>query len=358
MGKYDKDRHQKELAIRYCLAQGLSPCLEVVVASAAELSDAPEVLTDLDVVGLEFIADGGLRRLLFDCKTTNKMSPVNRAFWAAGILAYTRCNEAFVILKNKPVYNHRLSALNIGVDLHDEASFEDLGSTRDVGFNHDNFYQSSIDRWNAVYDVYLANNWSEALFQTGRNATPLSIQPWRTFRRLVADLRGVRGQLDPVKDTHVAIFFDVMASVFILWSTMGRDVRRFYDPKMTKAEFEKALRYYVWGGKESYQIRQELRQKADPASTAQDFPAWDKLVSFAGLTITGPHELFACVNVCKEMSIRAISGKLSEPEKRLSHALATNKHARQFILAATDYLVAACGLPKDLAERVQVDLPA
>ena len=120
------------MAVRYCLAQGMAPCLEVVIASASDLSDAPEVLTDLDVVGLEFIADGGMRRLLFDCKTTNKMSAINRAFWASGILAYTGCDEAFVILKNRTVYNHRLSALAIGVDLHDEASFEDLGGTRDI----------------------------------------------------------------------------------------------------------------------------------------------------------------------------------------------------------------------------------
>jgi hypothetical protein len=152
------------------------------------------------------------------------------------------------------------------------------------------------------------------------------------------------------------IFLDIMASVFILWSTIGRDIRRFYDPKMNKTEFEKALRYYIWGGKESYQIRQELRQRSDLATTTQEFPSWDKLVSFAGLVIAGPHELFGCVNICREMSIRIISGKLPEPEKRLSLMLARNKRARQFILAATDYMIAACGLPKDLATRVQDEI--
>ena len=249
MGKYDKDRHQKELAIRYCLAQGLSPCLEVVIASASDLSDTSEDLTDLDVVGLDFIADGGFRRLVFDCKTTNKMSPVNRAFWAAGILAYTGCDEAFVILKNKAVYNHRLSALSIGVDLHDEASFEDLGNAREIGFNGDFNYQSSIDRWNTVFDAYNKNIWSEPLFIAGRNAAPLSVQPWRVFRKMVAELKSARGQLDPAKDDHVAIYLDVMAAIFILWSSIGRDIRRFYDPKMSKTEFEKVLLYYIWGGR-------------------------------------------------------------------------------------------------------------
>jgi hypothetical protein len=331
----------------------MSPCLEVVVASASDLSDTTEVLTDLDVVGLDFIADGGFRRLIFDCKTTNKMSAVNRAFWAAGILAYSGCDEAFVILKNKAVYNHRLSALTIGVDLHDEASFEDLGNARDIGFNADINYQSSVDRWNVVFDIYSKNTWSEALFLTGRNAAPLSVQPWRVFRKMVAELRTARGQFDPAKDGHVAIFLDVMAAIFILWSSIGRDVRRFYDPKMSKAEFEKALLYYIWGGKESYQIRQELRQKTDASGAIQEFPSWDKLVSFAGLVIAGPQELFGCVNICREMSIRMLSGKLTEQEKGLSKMLSANKRARQFIMAASEYMIAASGLPKDLTERIQ-----
>src|SRR5262249_50932043 len=149
----------------------------------------------------------------------------------------------FIILKNKAVYNHRLSALTIGVDLHDEASFEDLGNAREIGFNNDINYQSSIDRWNAVFDVYSKNAWSEAIFIIGRNAAPLSVQPWRIFRKMLSELKSARGQLDPAKDGHVAIFFDIMAAIFILWSSIGRDIRRFYDPKMSKAEFEKVLLY-------------------------------------------------------------------------------------------------------------------
>jgi hypothetical protein len=74
MGKYDKDRFQKELSIRYCLARRLLPFLEVTVQSATDLSDTVEVITDLDVLGIEAIGDGTLRRTLFDCKNTNKMS--------------------------------------------------------------------------------------------------------------------------------------------------------------------------------------------------------------------------------------------------------------------------------------------
>src|ERR1700692_3254276 len=132
MARSDKDRFLKELSIRLALARGMAPILEVAVPSLSDLSDTIEVLTDLDVLGVEYSADGGLRRTIFDCKSSSKMSPINRAFWAAGVKDYTRCNEAFVILGNPAVINHRFSALSIGVDLHDEKSFRELGRTIDV----------------------------------------------------------------------------------------------------------------------------------------------------------------------------------------------------------------------------------
>jgi len=134
MGKYDKDRYYKELAVRYCLARGSVPFLEVAVPSVADLSDSVEVLTDIDVLGVATYGDDGLRRTIFDCKTTNKMSSVNRAFWAAGLKGYAGCDDAFVILKTKAVHNHRISALSINVDLHTEDSFADLGRTIDPAF--------------------------------------------------------------------------------------------------------------------------------------------------------------------------------------------------------------------------------
>lgn len=355
MGKFDKDRFQKEMAIRYCLARGLSPALEVLVPSASDLSDTVEVLTDIDVLGLEFIADGGFRRTIFDCKTTNKMSRSSRAFWASGLTSYMGCDDAVIILKQRAVYNHRISALQIDVDLHDDLSFEDLGKTFDIEFAKDKFYQSSVDRWNSVYDVYQKNRWAEGLYNVGRNAAPVSREPWRTFRRVVAEMRGVKGQVDPAKDGHVVIFLDVLAATFVLWSSLGRDIRRFFDPKMTRDEFERALRYYIWGGKESFQIRQEMRQRAEANGAVQEFPAWDRFVSLAGIVITAPQDLFGCVNICRDMAIRLACGRSSDQEKSLSEAVSSNKRARQFIMSVADYMISASGLLKDLSGRVQTE---
>lgn len=357
MGKYDKDRHQKEMAIRYCLARGVCPCLEVLVPSASDLSDTVETLTDIDVLGLEFIADGGFRRTIFDCKTTNKMSAINRAFWASGVANYMGCDDAVVILKNRAVYNHRISALRANVDLHDDTSFADLGKTFDQEFGKDNSYQSSIDRWNTIYEIYQKNRWSEHLLNLGKNLAPVTHEPWRIFRRTIAEMRSVKGQFDPAKNEHVALFLDVLSAVFMLWSSMGRDIRRFYDPKMTKNEFEQALRYYIWGGKESFQIRQEIRQRAD-AGGVQEFPAWDNLVDLAGLVIAAPQEVFDCVGVCRDLAIRYACGKNPDHDKRLSASFTSNRRARQFIVALVEYMIAASGVPRDFSARIKDELGA
>jgi hypothetical protein len=251
-----------------------------------------EVLTDLDVVGIEATVDGGLRRTIFDCKTSNKMSSINRAFWAAGVKEYTRCNEAYVILKGKAVHNHRISALAMNVDLHDEQSFTDLGITLDQAFPADNCYQASLSRWNSVYDSYTKNGWSEPLFKLARNVVPLTQTPSSTFRKILAELRTIRGYVDPAKDQHLAVFLDVLSSSFVLWAAMGRDIRRFYEPSMDKSAFQAVLRYYMWGGKEAYDIRQQMRERAAAESgAAVELPAWDSLLAFAGLIISAPQSI-------------------------------------------------------------------
>jgi hypothetical protein len=359
MGKLDKDRFQKELAIKYCLVRGLVPFPEVVVPSAADVSDCVEVLTDLDVLGIEFVSDGELRRTLFDCKTTNKMSSINRAFWAAGVMEYTSCHHSYVILKNKAVHNHRMSALLMGVDLHTDESFKDLGKSVDVAFPSDSAYQASIDRWVKVQERYDCNAWSKELFNLNRNVVPLTASPNGVFRRYLAELRQVRGMFDPGKPAHICVFLDSLASLMVLWASLARDARRFYEPTMAKAEFEKALRYYLWGGKESYQMRQQMREKAaadNPALGAVELPSWEKLVAFVGIVLSAPQSIFQCAFFCRELAFRLAAGSLPELDAELAKFSGANSRIRQFSVGLVDYLIAACGLPRDLGKAVQAEV--
>ena len=351
MGKYDKDRFLKELAIRYCLARGMVPFLEVITPSVSNLSDSVEVLTDLDVVGVEADSDGVQRHVFFDCKSSGRMSAINRAFWAAGVKSYVGFDQAYVILKSRPLTNHRLSALVCNVDLHDEVSFTDLGRRLDEAFPSDFYYQSSVDRWGVVQQSYERNDWTKRMLSIVRSQVPLGSTPWTTFRHVIAELRRTRGQFDPDKAEHIAILLDILSSTMVLWGALGKDISRFFESNMGRESFEKVLRYYIWGGKDGYQTRQQVAKLAGKETT--DVPAWPRLVDYAGLTVAAPKCLLACAHAFRELSIRAVTEQIAGLDEALRQRFSDDNRIRQFMLGMSGYLVEAGELPREMGERVE-----
>ena len=279
------------------------PFLEVEVPSLSDLSNSVELLTDIDVLGVEDELVGGLKRTIFDCKSSTKLSAINRAFWAAGLMSYTGCDEGYIILKARAVRNHRLSSLSLDIDLHNEQSFIDLGRTVDAGFPADTCYQASLQRWDELDECYATNAWAKAIYDLARHVIPLTKKPEAAFRRVLAELRTAQGQFDPAKDKHLAIFLDLLASCFVLWARLSRDIRRFYEPTMNKQEFETILKFYLWGGKESYAIRQQMRASTGD-KTSVDLPSWPKLIDLATIIIGAPQDVLACAYLCRELAMK------------------------------------------------------
>jgi hypothetical protein len=349
MNKGDKDRYLKQIAIRHCLASGHVPCPEVVIYSPSDLTKTPEALTDLDVVGLEPLDDGGMRRTLVDCKS-GKMSAINRALWASGLLSFTNIENAVVLLKNRPPENHRLAALKMSVDLHSEDSFTDLATLSHPDFNKDRYYQSSVDRWQVQQAAYESWSWSRPLFDCCRHLTPVSREPAKTFRRLVSELRSIRGELDPAKPAHRAIFLDAVCAMLILWSSIAKEVRRIYRSDATAEEFVELLRFYLWGGQEAFAIRQELARKFE--SENADLPEWSRLQKFVSHALSEPNQLLPSALASRELSIREVVDKEQNHEKNLSDILKREPRVSQFILGASDYLVHAARIPAEFQKLI------
>ncbi|WP_323071652.1 hypothetical protein, partial [Aeromonas jandaei] len=140
MAILDKDILQKEKAIRYCIANGVLPYLEVIVNNVREITDIKTVITDIDVLGVEVSRRGKIKKTLFDCKTVGKMSAINRAFWASGVMAYTGCDEAYVILNKKASEAHRLSAKTINVHLFKEEDFDVYATSANINYLNQFYY--------------------------------------------------------------------------------------------------------------------------------------------------------------------------------------------------------------------------
>jgi hypothetical protein len=230
-----------------------------------------------------------------------------------------------------------------------------LGRVYSEAFPEDDCYQASIDRWNAVYEQYQACPWSKDLFDLARNIIPLTQSPSLIFRRILAELKSSRGEFDPEKKAHQVIFFDVLASAFILWAQLGRDIRRFSDSSMRRNDFDQILKYYLWGGKDSYLIKQQIKEKIfkEGGGSNEEFPAWPTLLSFAGLVALAPQSILECSSVCREISLRLASSPNENFDKKLVETLTRNNRVRQLAGALGDYLVMAGKLPNDLSAKAR-----
>ena len=148
-----KDTQQKIKAVRYCVSLGFVPHMEVVVRFFADTSDSPCDLTDIDVLGILPGAEAPSLRVIFDCKTLNKMSPINRAFWAKGLMAVTHSSEAFVILAKPAIEAHRLAGNSFGVRLFSEPLFDKYATSASVDYLVPNSYLENVDSWARLADI-------------------------------------------------------------------------------------------------------------------------------------------------------------------------------------------------------------
>ena len=345
-----KDIAQKIKAIKYCVALGFVPHMEVVVRFSADTSDKPSDLTDIDVYGILPGSKSPTYRVLFDCKTLNKMSPINRAFWARGLATITQCDEAYVILKKPALESHRLAGNSFNVRLFSEELFDKHASTASIDYFIPNSYLEIEKCWSQIENgkknfpplsSYIEYLNSTALLQ--RNGS-------LGLRSLISQTRGVSGELDPSKELHRALYYFGLSQFSIYVNEMVRDFNNIFDPKSSKDQFEKTLRYYLWGGKENYEIRQRLNKvtktvKGVDTSEPFELPEWNIFVEYFRSSLDAPLTVSSTCLPIKDLAFRGIAGIDTELDKRLAARFKAGNRVRQFSLAASNYYQRACKLP-------------
>lgn len=356
-----KDIHQKLKAVRYCVALGMVPHMEVVVRFSSEISETPSDITDIDVLGIKPCDDSPSHRILFDCKTQNKMSAINRALWAKGLVSLTHCDEAFVILTKAAPEAHRLAGNSLGVRLFTEKLFDGYAGAAAKDFAVQNSYLENLSAWECIgeipskypalknFSVYLT---SSALLET---------RGTQGLRNLMAKCKKIEGEFDPAKETHRALFKLTLVQFCFYMSEMVRDFHNIFNPEIDKSEFEKIIRYYIWGGKENYDLRQRLKAALQNAKGVTEiepfeFPAWERFVELFRGFLDAPLLLGSVCLPLKDLAFREVSTPTAELDRRLSMRLESNSRVRQFILASASYLIEATRLPREFKEHLSKDL--
>ncbi|BCO20300.1 hypothetical protein KUC3_31570 [Alteromonas sp. KC3] len=355
MGKLDKDLLQKEMAVRFCLVNNLIPFLEVDVQNYRELSDVSTTITDIDALGVSIDSAGKPRKVIFDCKTLKNTSPVNRAFWASGLMQFTGCTEAFIILSKKASEAHRFSAKRIGVHLFNDKQFINYAESCSQDFNIDYCYSTNIDSWIALENVSTGNIHFEQYMHFLCNEIPLENDSVKGFRRLLAATRKIKGEFDPAKAKHRAVFFYSVAMLAFTLSQIVHDLRNIIDFNASEKVFEKTLKYYVWGGKDSFELRNKLQSIKKPMDLPENelkLKDWDKFIELVRNLMDSPSDISECIAPMREFGMLEVVARMEVKDLYLKDTIKSNNRVRQFCTFIASYLIGATDLPRDMMDKL------
>lgn len=357
MGRLDKDIHQKESAIRFCLVNSMVPFLEVNIQNYRELSDTATMITDVDVLGVQVGSIGEPRRVIFDCKTLGKTSPINRAFWASGLMAFSSCSEAFVILRKRASEAHRLSAKQINVHLFDEKQFSNYAESCSINFSIDYCYSTNIQNWISLENCVNGNSQLEQFNSFINSESPLETDCVKGLRRFLAALNKIKGELDPSKPKHQSLFFSALSVFIYLMSQIVHDLRNIIDFDSDEKTFEKLLKYYIWGGKDSFILREKMTklfssQNENFSTLEPELKNWSEFIELSRKLLDSPSDIQECILPIREMGFRCVVDTVKEKDQYCSNLIGSNKRIRQFSVLMTKYLVSAVKLPNDFEEVV------
>lgn len=356
--KLDKDLHQKEQAIRFCLVNMMTPFLEVNVQNFRELSDVNTIITDIDVLGVKIDSTGRPRRVIFDCKTLGKTSPINRAFWAAGLMRFSFCDEAFIILRKKASEAHRLSAKQISVHLFDELQFKNYAESCSIDFNLDYCHSTYIHNWLNIFQITSGNSNLENFSNFLNNEVPIEKDAVKSLRKLLAALTKIKGELDPEKPKHQALFLFTLATFAYLMAQITHDLRNIIDYDMSEPIFEKILKYYIWGGRDSFMLRSRLSelfssQKDNNLHSEPELKNWSDFTELTRKLLNSPNDIQACILPARELAFICVVVPNPLKEAFTASLIEKNKRIRQFTVAMAKYLVNSTKLPKDFSLNIE-----
>jgi len=352
-----KDADQKLRAVRYCIALGLVPYVEVIVRYTGDTAKKPTDITDIDVLGVQPASVRRSTRSLFDCKTQGNVSPINRALWAGGLKAFAGCDEAFVILKRPAPEGHRLAAATMSVKLFSDDLFQAYAKATAPDYAVEDSYLIDPAAWEALWNIVAKYPNLESCHKLVCSEAPLFDSAAASLRALMATAKRIRGELDPAKAEHRAVVLMLISQFLLTSADLVIQFQDCFDHTDSRATFEENLRYFIWEGRENYEIRARLfammkdQDKANGA--AFDLPAWDEFLETFRSLLDAPLAVGSAALPAKELAFRELVQTKVQSDQRLLKRLQANNRVKQFITLGANYITSAAKLPREFKDAIQ-----
>ena len=352
----NKDALQKQKAIRFCVASGTIPYMEVLVRYVADVAEVEADITDIDVLGLRPPSVQLSSRILFDCKTLNKVSAISRALWAAGLMKLTHADEAYVILNRAAPEGHRLASNEFGVRLTSELLFDNLGKNLSPTYAEGFTYLDSLDAWSLISSLGKSQVGMQPMLQFLLHTAPLELDSTKGLRGLIQVLKHTEGEFDVTKPEHKVIWGLLVCEAMRFLAEITVQFNHIFDPGMKRETFELLLRNFVWGGKEAYLVRQKLHQfiragRAETEVANFELPGWDRFVELMRGMLDAPHLVGSAVLPLKDRAFAEVCSPRVHANERIKREIEANARARQFAIQTNRYLGSLSKLLRDCSEN-------
>ncbi len=352
-----KDRDQKAKALAYSVSKRWFPQLEVDVQAPNAVARRAALITDLDVFAAVPDDFAGFRHVVFDCKTLARESPVNRTLWLRGVLDRTNSDYGFCILKKNAVeVDHKLVATRLNVVLLAEDEFDIYANATSRNYRLQNGHCANIEAWDRMFAIKDRSPSLASALQFSRSAYWVQSEAGEACRKTVAALHEIRAELDPAKNTHLAVATDFAALFARTMAMLSSYLFRAYLHPKRQVDLEDAVKCLLYGGRDAYEHRNQLyrllKEKNGVEIEPHDLalPEWPRFVQLVRQLLDDPVAASNAPLILREVAFAQL---LETDDLEFAKILCRESpQAGRFAVLIADYLFKSTRLPPDFSRQV------
>ncbi|MCW5943856.1 MAG: hypothetical protein KIS66_16620 [Fimbriimonadaceae bacterium] len=344
------------MALTYAVGKGWLAQLEVDVDPGRAIGQSSVSVTDLDVLALAPDEFQGYRRVVFDCKTRAKESPVNRAIWLAGLLDRVRGDHGVCILKRSAIEpDHALLADRMRVTLLTERGFALYARVTNGSMDSSKSLAAQIALWEQYFSVSTSFPRLEHALRFLRSAFWMADEPAEACRKCIAVLRRVAPELDPVRPEHRLIFCEFCTLIAQSLASVVCRMFKVYLHPHSAGELAEALLMMLYGGKETYRYRLSvfklLSERVSPSERPDlVLPEWERFVQLTRQFLDSPLEAQRTPMLLREVGFAQLVGGADLSFAR--SIAARDRQTPKFAMLVASYAAHAAALPKEFSDVV------
>lgn len=349
-----KDRDQKQKALKLSVANRWFPQLEVDVHQNRSVAEKDLLATDLDV--LVSIPDEfrGFRLVVFDCKTKAKESPVNRAFWLAGVLKRLRAAQGFCVLKKERIaLDHCLMADRLNVVLLREDEFDLYASATSRAYSSTTGHTANIDLWDQFFALPTRFQALKDGIDFIRSRYWMIEDDAESVRKVLSSMRELHPEIDPQRSEHVVVFLQYCATFAHALAVLVNRIFKLHLQPEHQAILSEALLMMLYGGRDAYEHRNKMFKMAAAKKAGETLPdimlpEWERFLRLTRQLLDAPVEVSRAPLILREVGFAVLAGDTRQDFART--LCAESPQGARFALLIADYLARAAKLPPEILQ--------